>query len=322
MKKLVCILSLVLSSASFAGPSTSGGGIGVLCKTSTQQRLMLLDLFEANITGQDLIQSTGSLEVDYAAALANLRKLGGDHRPVDQTDLEQLNEMLKKYSEFVSYNLMPTNDAGTTVQLPTNCHYEQIAVYKDGENKLLINRTLWNQLDTANQAALIMHEALFHMQRGAFYVDSSQTRKMVGELFFLGGPTIKGVYDGLIKGKGLLCFAGDTGTNNSISFVWQGNEIHLLTLAGESRYVKTTLKTLVSVDDVKLQQVVIDNIEPAYKIEATPFNFNLSGKRFDTELPINHISWNQSVITGEIFTVGMNVRGRTISLPVTSCFKY
>lgn len=322
MKKLICILSLTLSSMSFAGPSTSGGGIGVLCKSATQQKLMLLDLFEASVAGQKLISASGSFENDYAVSLTNLRRLGGDSRPVDQADLAQLNEMLNKYSEFVNYSLVPTNDAGNTVQLPTNCHYEQIAVYQDSDNRLLINRVLWNQLDSVGQAALIMHEAIFRMQRGAFYVDSAQTRKLVSELFLLGGPKIKGAYDGLTKGKGLLCFAGDSGSNNSISFVWQGHEVHLLTFAGESRYVRTTLKTLVSVDDIKLQRVVIDNIEPAYRIDSTPFNFNLSGKYFGSELPLNHISWNQSVAAGEIFTVGMNVRGRTINLPVTNCFKY
>ncbi|WP_413575442.1 hypothetical protein ACLVWU_14005 [Bdellovibrio sp. HCB290] len=137
----------------------------------------------------------------------------------------------------------------------------------------------------------------------------------------LNGPEIKGTYDGLVKGKGLMCFAGDAGTDNELVFVWQGYDLHLVVFAGETRLVKTTVNTLVSSEDVKLKRVFMDNYL-AYVVESTPFNFELNNKYFKSELPIDHMTWDQKVANGKIFTVGINVNGRSITLPVFHCSKY
>lgn len=320
--QIVFLTSLMISAAAWAGPSTSGGGIGVLCKTLTEQKLTVLDLYEASFSGQKLFNSTGSLDRDMTIALQNLRKLAGDSRPVSPDDFDYFHETFNKSTEFVDYNLMPTGDTGYSVPLPPNCHYEQIAIYQDHNDKLIVNKSLWQHLSTLDQAALYYHEAIYKMQRVAFYVDSAQTRRMVRELFLEGGPSVKGTYDGLVKGKGYRCFAGDYGTNNSFSFIWQGYEIRLLELAAEARFVKTSLQTLVSSDDVQFEQVAIDPVTMGLKVISTPFDFEIETKNFDSEIPIPHILFNQRIKKGELFTVGMNVRGRTMILPVTMCSKY
>lgn len=322
MKTFIILAFLILGTSAWAGPSTSGGGIGVLCEYGDGQKLQLLDLFEAQLTGQRLVSSTGSFVEDYAVGLQRLRQLGDDPRPVSSDDKRNMLDMFTRYTEFTDRYLSPSDDIGVSVPLPPNCHLVQIAIYQDRDNKLVLNKTLWNQLDSLNQAALVMHEAIYKMQRIAFYNNSFQSRRLVREVFLKDGPSMKGVYDGLEKGKGLLCFAGDSGTNSSISFVWQGDQIHLLTFAGEARLVKTTLKVPVPLDDIKLQAAAINDEDIGYKVISASKGFEIKTAFFESEMPISHITWSQSVLDGEFFRVGMNVNGRILSYPVSSCFKF
>jgi len=306
----------------YAGVSTSGGGIGVLCKVPTAQKLQLLDFYEAPFKQQELIQSTGTFDGDYSIGLQRLRSLVGDSRPVTQDDIIEIQANFKKNTEFTSKNLMPTGDAGPTPSLPSNCHYVQIAVYHDFNDKLLVNKELWDQLDSLNQAALLTHEAIYKMQRVAFFADSYQARSLVRELFLKNGPTIKGPLDGLTVGKGSICFAGDTSTNSDFTFVWQGKTIQLLTVAGDIRLAKTTLTVPISIDELKLETVRIDAKKVGYKVSYTPRDFEIKNHAFNSEMPITHITWNQEVRTGELLRVGINVRGKILSHPVKVCSKY
>lgn len=322
--KTIIILSSLLTAVltAKAGPSTSGGGIGVLCKTSDSQTLKILDLYEADLIGQKLIQSTNSFGDDYAVGLTRHRTLAGDPRPVSKTDIDNMLGMFYKYTQFTDEALPLTQDYGSTVTLPTNCQFIQIGIYDDFNERFLLNRNLWEQLDSLNRAALVTHESIYKLQRIAFYGNSFQARRLVRELFLFDGPKMKGVYEGLTKGKGLICFAGDSGTNNSITFVWQDNQIHLITFAGEQRYVKTTLKVPLSVENIKFEPELLGDSTMGYKITSTPQDFEIKTSYFESEMPMSHITWSQTVMKGEIFRVGMNVNGRVLSFPVSGCFNY
>lgn len=307
----------------YAGVSTSGGGIGVLCdKGSTTQKLQLLDLYEASVNQQELIQSTGTFGGDYGVGLKRLRNLISDSRPVTEDEIIEVQEDFKRHTELTSKKLRPTKDAGFTPSLPSHCRYVQIAVYHDFSNKLMVNKKLWDQLDSLNQAALLTHESIYKMQRVASYTDSYQVRRLVRELFLKNGPTIKGPRDSLIAGQGSICFAGDASTNSDFTFVWQGKKIQFLTLAGDARFAKTSITVPVSIDELKLEPVIIDSKETGYRVSYTPLDFEIKNQTFASELPIPHITWSQKVQMGELFSVGINVRGKTLSYPVKACFNY
>lgn len=322
----ILILAAVLTLGGlnvYAGVSTSGGGIGVLCgKRTATQKLQLLDLYEASVSEQELIQSTGTFGGDYSIALKRLRNLISDPRPVTQDEIIEDQQNFKRHTEFTNKKLIPTRDAGFTPSLPSSCHYVQIAVYHDFNNKLIVNKELWDQLDSLNQAALLTHEVIYKMQRVASYADSYQVRSLVRELFLKNGPTIKGPRDGLIAGQGAICFAGDTSTNSDFTFVWQGKKIRFLTLAGDARFAKTSITVPVSIDELKLEPVIIESKKTGYRVSYTPRDFEIKNQTFDSELPIPHITWNQKVQMGELFSVGINVRGKTLSYPVKACFNY
>lgn len=305
------------------GVSTSGGGVGVLCKGATgQPKLQLLDFYEASLAQQELVQSTGSFSRDYGTGMQRLRRLFEDPRPVTPNELNDTVARFKKATQFTSHKLTPTSDMGATPTLPSHCHYEQIAVYHDLNNNLVINKELWSQLDSLNKAALLTHEVLYKMQRIAFFTDSHQVRNLVRELFLKNGPSIKGPRNGLKVGPAHLCFAGETSTNTDFTFAWQGKTIQLLTLAGDVRLAKTTLTVPVSIDDIKLEAVTTDLNQEAYKVSYTPREFDIKNQSFDSQLPIPHITWNQEVRTGELLKIGINIRGKTLSYPVKACFKY
>ncbi len=87
-----------------------------------------------------------------------------------------------------------------------NCSLEQIAVYRDGTNQVHFVGSIWNQLNSVNKAALLIHESLYRNLRGMGDTTSDRTRKLVAYLF--GGLQFEWILDGLPQ-KYLFCWTND-----------------------------------------------------------------------------------------------------------------
>jgi hypothetical protein len=73
-------------------------------------------------------------------------------------------------------------DDAEEIALPTGCKTEQLAVYRENA-LLLINRDLWEALDTRNRAALFVHEGIYRLDRATEAKNSIYARKVTGHLF-------------------------------------------------------------------------------------------------------------------------------------------
>jgi len=205
----IFLLSIPLA---HAGPGISGGGKGVVCRDANRNVLSAetLDLWEAReIYGLQPELSEGTLRETVNKALLNLsHSIRTDEFTSTSSDGERISgaPVLYALMENNAYpffkkdgdpsnvqirwlrnvNLTPTNDAYDSAT-PANCAIEQIVAFGDTgltTGKMLINQDLWDRLDQANQAALIVHEAFYKALR--YFngeISSLRVRRAVGLSF-------------------------------------------------------------------------------------------------------------------------------------------
>lgn len=179
-------LFLILSPlVSLAGVVNGGGGKAIVCrdKDRTIQSAQVLDLYEAQHQyGLQLLPSPITLDEAINLVGERLESLSGTRQYMMSMNREQLKEIYKKFVLLgPGIGLEPINDSHDILR-PENCEIEQLAYFKES-NIILVNQNIWSKLDPQNQAALIVHEAIYQLQRQRGATDSRDSRKIVGHLF-------------------------------------------------------------------------------------------------------------------------------------------
>lgn len=182
MKTLILMTLISLSPNAFAkGGMSGGGGVGVVCRDSKDKikSVETLDLFEAREIHKLKIKPTKD-KVDEALAKVRTKLKNSMDQPEFHL-FPKIDEMQKMW-RFVGDNvvLKPTEDSAA-VALPKNCQLEQIATYVDNE-LLLVKKEFWDNLDVINKVALILHEAIYRLDRYDGATNSWRTRKIVSYL--------------------------------------------------------------------------------------------------------------------------------------------
>ena len=215
-----------------AGPGISGGGKGVICRSSSGKirRAELLDLWEARNLHQTPVTLRGSVPEMVETALVNLSQSirTDDFRWVYQGVSYQGPEALlwalrtqaaqffqtpgspdiSKLRPLRKMRLTLTDDSYEAV-LPADCEIEQIVNYQDEGylgGTILLNQDLFERLSPADQAALIAHEALYKVLRGKFgETNSLRVRRAVGQAF--AGLKLSSLNKNNIPGAYYDCYA-------------------------------------------------------------------------------------------------------------------
>lgn len=199
------LMALVQSAhgAILDGPSSSGGGAALVCRTSAGQigYSQVLDLYEAQtVFGLQLIRASGSVAADYLWAAANTYRLQG-HPELAESEQDSIAEGLQRFFSIVHLTdpgtkLTPLNDLGETPPLPAGCAIEQLAIFHDEAPQYVeIDSEIWNSLDSVNRAALASHEAYYAWERTLRERTSKSTRSFVGHIYAANGvvPVLAGV---------------------------------------------------------------------------------------------------------------------------------
>jgi hypothetical protein len=203
------VYALVLASllplgaaAAVGGSEGTGGGKGVVCrgKNGKIKSVELLDLWEAKTLYKRKISSSKApVEKQFSAALTRLKyamslmgSLDGDNVPADEHFMREVerraapffnceSELVKRRSGIA---LTPTNDSFEDMR-PQDCAVEQIVNYKmgGGSIEILVNQDLFKKMSRTDQAALIMHEALYRRLRDFQEPNSIRARRAVGYVF-------------------------------------------------------------------------------------------------------------------------------------------
>ncbi len=159
IKKTMVFMLSVISTLAWAGQGTGNGGDVVVCEMNDGTlSYEILDLYEAKFKHRldiDALDNGSSLQdyVDY-----QLKKIDSwsDIEFFESASLSFMDRVI-----FTSEELEDISDSYHTF-IPRNCEIRQIAI-NDQLGSIYINEELWNHLDMANKAALVLHE-LFYEQ--------------------------------------------------------------------------------------------------------------------------------------------------------------
>ena len=216
MKKLIMALALPLFAYSaFAGPITSGGGFAVVCRNVKGKidSAQLLDLYEAEKKlGLTLIESKNDVVKDLKNAVSNQYRILGFDLKDPSTDAS-IESALGRYKDYlnealylpINFKLPEVSDLGLHELPPLGCNIEQVAFFDDSSEKLKISTSIWNELDSLSQAALIFHEVIYlDKRRSNNDITSMKTRSVVGVNFsnapaVVSPEQIKNLQQGMIK---------------------------------------------------------------------------------------------------------------------------
>jgi len=205
---ILLLLTLSLPQASIAGGLEGGGGKGVVCQGPIRKTVELLDLWEARILHNEVLDpSLANLGLEAGvnilferlknSYLENIIMGGGSESCTDQ---ECLMMQLRKVSDrFLLENSRVHRLRSVTLELtddsfeiakPENCEILQIVNYQPGGD-IYINQDLFEQLSPLNQIALVAHEAYYAFLRRSGEASSIRTRRVIG--YVTGGHSFERV---------------------------------------------------------------------------------------------------------------------------------
>lgn len=248
---IVFVTCLSANSSPFSvGDHTGNGGDVVICKSDTEKQLSVLDYYEVSELHFLQIKPFKGTTVDEVVTEV-IHRSGFSGR--DKVKYKERAASFMKRVTWSQQNLPDIRDSYHTY-LPPHCEIKQIAINKLN-GTIIVNKKLWDQLDTNNKAALIFHELVYEDLIFSGYKDSILTRMIVSHA----------IADEPVK----------TQTTGSVSrfyeFLWNG----LGTLSPEEmRFVLRyspllkgyAFESLVRLEhlDYEIQQIVLDLAKTEY----------------------------------------------------------
>jgi len=176
--KLSSVAVVLISLQAYAGNEVGNGGNVVNCK----DKLQMLDLYEAKtLRGVDLDPDVGAGSDPYQIArdrLSLLDKFDPKSVKVYRANLERLQKDISLENEI---QLVPIDDsAHAFVPKDSECKVTQLAVLRKkplpGEKRVLVNNSLFKKMPAVQQAALLLHEAIYERFALLGEKDSSKAR--------------------------------------------------------------------------------------------------------------------------------------------------
>jgi len=185
-----------------AGVGSSGGGFAIVCPPTPVEKgsVQLLDLYEG-AQNSDFVMAvaSGNITEDYFAATKRTYIYQGFPEYGDSRR-DEIIENLKGFfraTQFVQKKeeLPVVHDLGALPYIPSGCQVQQVAFFDDTLEKIYILQSLWDQLDSLSQAALVIHELDYKMLRDLKDETSELARRLVATAFAVRG--VVSIKDGL-----------------------------------------------------------------------------------------------------------------------------
>ncbi len=174
IQSIFLVIALVFSSSLDArtaialqgGDYVGNGGDVIVCENSkvpSPSSIELLDLFEARTIYGKKINMPKHLSLDETLKILTDR-LGYFDPYLSQFFKGNIDQFMSE-TVFVKGVVLTDIPDSKHIALAQNCRLEQIAIQRTprfpGEKRYTISKNLWDQLDSLNQAALILHEVLY-----------------------------------------------------------------------------------------------------------------------------------------------------------------
>jgi hypothetical protein len=202
LQSLVLLAALIFGASAFANGKEGGGGQGVLCTDSNQNRTLVpLDLFEAQGIWGTQIPVSSPIQDEISRVLPNYDLFHAEMAPNETpfalpTAPTAVKEqaLQSQYESFVSSlraipagtHLTLSNDnGGLILQPPKGCQLVQVLYYADENDEsgqVLVDSDYWNLLSPQSRLAFYFHETIYKSLRFAIEQSSTRTRRIVGML--------------------------------------------------------------------------------------------------------------------------------------------
>lgn len=177
----VLITSLLLSSMSVFAADGAGGGNGGGVHLCSNGKVQMYDVYEG-FTRYNLSVTKDQTTVDGYINKA-LAKIHGQFPGVGARIAAQVKYLRQEGHLLLRSNLnMRLIDDANILVTDEGCRYAQLANWDDKSNNVLVKKEIFDRLDTANQAALYLHEAIYKVARDFYSArNSDDVRKTVAE---------------------------------------------------------------------------------------------------------------------------------------------
>jgi len=219
--RFLCFGITMCSMVAYAGQRLGNGGDAVYCPDPGPFQVRLLDVWEA-----ESIYGFENRLGDYGTNVETI--VNGAINQLESRDPLRAEVLRRNYNEYQkthrigSYNLTDIPDS-QHVALPSGCEIRQIAVQLEdpapGQPRYLIDENLWNLLDPANQAALVLHEIIYRDALLHGHEDSRQVRALNVQIIS------KNLYN--LSYPESINFLNGTAMSISNIIRIQGNDVHV-----------------------------------------------------------------------------------------------
>ncbi len=282
------------------GGVDGGGGKSVVCRDDQNNIISAqsLDLYEGRtMYGLNIPTSDETMELQIDRALKTF--------PTRQSIIELNVTTVKEKMTLLAAGtqLSEVNDSYDVI-FPQGCKAEQLARYYSDE-KILVSGDIWKHLSNTDKAALVLHEAIYSLNRNYGALDSRQSRHIVMNLF---DANTKWTDPNLnIPEDALLCFS----MNGSL-FMWAFQNVEKNWVLQFGVVGNTTIVS-------KKQAILYVNPNEAFnfneakKIEITKGD-NLIGSSVMMDLTLNSdFEGNDSITLKKVWEPVVLTNGRTMS---------
>jgi len=236
------IFSLTSSPSAAGEGNTDGhGGSGVVCRDrlGAITSAAVLDLYEAerlvyNGRRAKIVRSEESLDIQLEKVYQKLEQVGA----YEALGLKSLIQGARNAIQEIpgDAGLEPVDDIATALRPKGNCKLEQIANFLSTE-QILVDNEIWRKLSKTDRAALIVHEAVYLLERGLDKTTNSRRARRITGAIFDQNTRFENIHNG-VPNDALECM-GD-GTQLYVYRVGDDWRLQFLAIGGEKVYSKKT----------------------------------------------------------------------------------
>jgi len=190
MRNLIITFFIIVAAGFvYAGNEVGNGGDVIVCKSKTSKidSVELLDFYEARIQ-EKIEMSTAQNSTPPLAQLKTILEKVKRHSPKLAKQYKNRTDTFFKEVSFLEDARLKDIDDSAHLILPRKkeCSIKQIAIFKKAhksKKNFLIDKNLWDKMDSTNKAGLILHEIIYEHLSYLGEKNSIKVRQ-INSLFF------------------------------------------------------------------------------------------------------------------------------------------